>query len=365
MQLSGAALIKQFWTVSQRSLFPVLEEELGPLSERYQLLASAFTLLELEGRGMRRGGGRGRPRSDRLAILRAFLAKSRLNLSTTRHLLELLQTDATLRRLCGWPSRKQIPSEAVFSRAFAELASSGWLEQVQKELVERVCGGRLVGHVIRDATAIEVREKPERKQRVAPPKRHRGRPRKDEPPAPKPRLERQPEMSLPEMLAELPTACDRGCKMGTDGRKHRWKGYKLHWDVSDSHIPLSCVVTSASTHDSQVAIPLATMTAQRVTACYELMDAGYHSEQIQAYCERLGHVVLIPDVERQNKPAVPMAPAEKQRYGLRTLIERMTGRLKDEFGGGHIRVRGHRKVMAHLMLGVLMLAVDQVLRLAS
>jgi hypothetical protein len=365
MQLSGAALIKQFWTVSQRSLFPVLEEELGPLSERYQLLASAFTLLELEGMGMRRGGGRGRPLSDRLAILRAFLAKSCLNLSTTRQLLDLLQTDATLRRLCGWQSWKQVPSEAVFSRAFAELARSGWLEQVQKELVERVYGGRLVGHVIRDATAIEVREKPERKQRTAPPKRRRGRPRKDEPPAPKPRLERQPEMSLPEMLAELPKACDRGCKRGPDGRKHRWKGYKLHWDVSDSQVPLSCLVTSASTHDSQVAIPLAAMTAQRVTACYELMDAGYHSEHIQAYCESLGHVVLIPDVERQNKPAVPMAPAQKQRYRLRTLIERMTARLKDEFGGGHIRVRGHCKVMAHLMLGVLMLAVDQVLRLAS
>ena len=60
-----------------------------------------------------------------------------------------------------------------------------------------------------------------------------------------------------------------------------------------------------------------------------------------------------------------MAPAQKQGYGLRTLIERMTARLKDESAGGPIRVRGHRKVMADLMLGVLMLAVDQVLRLAS
>jgi hypothetical protein len=346
-------------------LFPFLEEELGPLSEACQLLASAFSLLKLEGMEDRRSGGRGRPRADRLAILRAFLAKSALNLCTTRQLLDRLQTDATLRRLCGWERRSQVPSEAVFSRAFAEMADSGELEQIQQRLVGSVYEGRLVGHVIRDASAIAVREKPERKQRTAPPKRHRGRPRKDEPPAPKPRLERQPEMKLPEMLADLPTACDRGCKMGTDGRKYRWKGYKLHWDVSDSQVPLSCVVTSASTHDSQVAIPLAAMTAQRVTACYELMDAGYHSEHIQAYGESLGHVVLIPDVERQNKPAVPMAPAQKERYGLRTIVERMTGRLKDEFGGGHIRVRGHRKVTAHLMLGVLMLAVDQVLRLAS
>ena len=362
MQLSGAAQISQFWTVCQRSLFPVVEEELGPLSEKHKLLASAFVMLELsDGQVPRRGPGR--PASDPLALLRSFLAKACFNLETNQGLLERLKCDEPLRRLCGWPTRKSIPSASVFSRGFARLAESGRLEQIQERLVGSVYQGHLVGHVIRDASAIPVREKPERKQRTAPPKRHRGRPRKDEPPVPKPRLERQPEMSLPEMLAELPTACDRGCKRGTDGRKHRWKGYKLHWDVSDSQVPLSCVVTSASTHDSQVAIPLATMTAQRVTACYELMDAGYHSEHIQAYGERLGHVVLIPDVERQNKPAVPMAPAQKQRYQLRTLIERMTGRLKDEFGGGHIRVRGHRKVMAHLMLGVLMLAVDQVLRL--
>ena len=102
-----------------------------------------------------------------------------------------------------------------------------------------------------------------------------------------------------------------------------------------------------------------------MTACYELTDAGYHSEQIQAYCESPEHVVLIPDVERQNKPAVPMAPAARQRYQMRTRIERLTARLKDKFGGNHIRVRGHRKVTAHLLLGVLMLAVDQGLRLAS
>ena len=62
--------------------------------------------------------------------------------------------------------------------------------------------------------------------------------------------------------------------MSTNGLKHRWVGYKLHWDASDSEVPLSCVLTSASLHDSQVAIRLATMTSRRVTACYELMDAG-------------------------------------------------------------------------------------------
>ena len=46
-------------------------------------------------------------------------------------------------------------------------------------------------------------------------------------------------------------------------------------------------------------------------------------------------------------------------------MERVNGRLKDEFGARHIRVRGHGKVLCHLMFGVLALTVDQLLRLLN
>ena len=52
-----------------------------------------------------------------------------------------------------------------------------------------------------------------------------------------------------------------------------------------------------------------------------------------------------------------------QRYGQRTAVERVNGRLKDEFGACHLRVRGHKKVQAHLMFGVIALCVDQTMRL--
>jgi hypothetical protein len=45
------------------------------------------------------------------------------------------------------------------------------------------------------------------------------------------------------------------------------------------------------------------------------------------------------------------------------MSERVNARIKDEFGGRHIRVRGAAKVMAHLMFGVVALTVDQLLRL--
>ena len=80
---------------------------------------------------------------------------------------------------------------------------------------------------------------------------------------------------LDQMLADLPTACDVGSKKNSKGYKETWIGYKLHLDVACGQIPVSCVLTSASVHDSQVAIPLMTMTGARVSYLYDLMDAAY------------------------------------------------------------------------------------------
>ena len=64
--------------------------------------------------------------------------------------------------------------------------------------------------------------------------------------------------------------------------------YKLHVDTADGGIRVSCIMTSASTHDSQVAIPLGTLTAGRVENLYDLMDAAYDSIEIWAYSILLG-----------------------------------------------------------------------------
>ena len=57
--------------------------------------------------------------------------------------------------------------------------------------------------------------------------------------------------------------------------------------------------------------------------------------------------------------------AEQVRYNERTAGERVNGRLKDEFGGRHVRVRGAAKVMCHCMFGVLALTADQLVRLVT
>jgi hypothetical protein len=51
------------------------------------------------------------------------------------------------------------------------------------------------------------------------------------------------------------------------------------------------------------------------------------------------------------------------RYHERAVAERMTARLKDEFGGRHVWVKGYLKVKRHLMFGILALSADQWMRL--
>ena len=239
----------------------------------------------------------------------------------------------------------------------------------------------LVGHISRDSTAIEGREKPARSRpQPAAPKRKPGRPPKGEqrPPKEPRRLQRQQDMTLAQMVEDLPTGCDVGTKRNAKGHQVSWSGYKLHLDAADGGIPLSCMLTSASLHDSQVAIPLATMTAQRVTNLYDLMDSAYDAPEIRANSESFGQVPIIDVNPRRNaalkrelrqeaqaRRSAGHETAEDLRYRERTTVERVNGRLKDEFGARHIRVRGHGKVLCHLMFGVLALTVDQLLRLLN
>ena len=64
----------------------------------------------------------GRPAKDRLAIASAFVAKAVYGFGTTRQLLDALDRDAQLRRICGWKEARQVPHESTSSRAFDELA---------------------------------------------------------------------------------------------------------------------------------------------------------------------------------------------------------------------------------------------------
>jgi Transposase DDE domain len=183
---------------------------------------------------------------------------------------------------------------------------------------------RIVGHVSRDSTAIQSREKPARKQKKPKTCKKRGRPKKGEKrPKEEKRLDKQLKMTQEERLKDLPTCCDVGGKTNSKGNKEYWIGYKCHIDTGDGDIPLSCIVTSASIHDSQVAIPLAEETAAKVINLYDLMDAAYDAPQIKEHSERLGHVPIIDKNHRKNEKEASKREAKAQANLHWTLPEKV------------------------------------------
>ena len=94
------------------------------------------------------------------------------------------------------------------------------------------------------------------------------------------------------------------------------------------------------------------------------MDAAYDAEIIKTDSINRNHVPIIDSNPRKNKK-LEMQPYRKERYKIRSTAERGNGRLKDEFGANKIRVRGNAKVYTHLMFGILVLAADQLIRLAE
>jgi transposase len=390
MQITPRERLLHYAHLLQGTLFGVMESETGPLSEKARLLIAVLEMIPLTRQVPCARGWLGRPAKDRQALASAFLAKSVYGLQTTRQLLQRLHTDRQLRCLCGWTSARQIPHESTFSRSFQEFAETELAQRLHEALILNTQQDRLVGHIARDSTAIEARERfPGSPKHKSIPKRKRGRPRKAERALSGRRLPRQRRQSLPEMLEELPRHCSLGVKKSSSGHQQYWRGYKLHLDVADGQIPISCLLTAASLHDSQAAIPLATMTAQRVTSLYDLMDCAYDANEIHAHSRSLGHVPLIaphgsvPPVpkrvqeslrgydkrrklaKRYDRKRLPFTPAEEQRFEERTMVERVYSRVKDEFGARFIRVRGASKIMAHLMFGVLALTVDQLLKLTG
>jgi DDE family transposase/transposase-like protein DUF772 len=390
MQSTARERLMHYADLLQGSLFGMLELETGPLSRKARLLVAVLEMIPLSRQLPCARGWLGRPAKDRQALASAFLAKSVYGLETTRQLLQFLRTDRQLRCLCGWTSARQIPHESTFSRAFQEFAETELPQRLHEALIVYTQQGRLIGHIARDSSAIEARERMHAaRPRKAKAKRKLGRPRKGEGTFCGSRLPRQRRQSLPQMLAELPRHCSLGVKKGSSEHQQCWRGYKLHLDVADGQIPISCLLTAASLHDSQAAIPLATMTAQRVTSLYDLMDCAYDANHIRAHSRSLGHVPLIAvrgcqapvpkqvqeSLRRYDKRRkVPtryarkqpsFTPAEQQRFQERTTVERVYSRLKDEFGARMVRVRGAHKIMAHLMFGVLALTVDQLLKLTG
>lgn len=356
----------------QQELFPIVEEFCNktPL-DCHRRVIWALEIIQIEKIVPKQTPFmKGRPAKNPQAVARALLAKHVLNLPSVDHLRQRLQCDKHLRYICGWQAGERVPSEATFSRMFSWLSQDGLLDDLHGELVSKALEGHSVIHCGRDSCPIEVREREKKKDPNLTTERRSFRSKAGK------KLttceyQATEASTLNEMLAPLRSDCDIGKKTNSHGISKCWRGYKLHMDVAERCFPLSCVLTAASTHDSQAAIPLSQKSSSRARVFYELMDSAYDVNAIKDFVSSQNRVPIVKIHKRRGKrkeeaeanelayKKLNWRPAQERRGQYRFAIERLFARLHDSFLCRAIYYRGPPKVAAHVLLGVLCLCASE------
>ena len=366
-------------------LFPALKEELRleELSTKEVKLIKILDFAEIE-KNITVIKITNTPK-DREEIARAFIAKSVYNLQTTRDLIDRLHIDRTLRMLCGWRYKTDIPSESKFSRVFKELSDLKIAQKTHEKFVKEYLSDKLFFYNATDATKVALREKPVKVEKEKSKPKKRGRPKKGETREPiKPTiLKQQKEMkTVEEKLSLVSTACGVGVKQNSKGNKEVWIGGKLHISAVDGDIPITAFYSGANVHDSSVALPLMQETSRRVNYLYDLQDAGYDADIIREFSENLGHRPII-DINPKNSKAlkekIKLIKHEKEsfkfinqhqnldeeHYNQRSMVERVNKYLKDDFGCDKIYYQGATKVASVLAFGILSVCIHQSLKMIT
>lgn len=380
--------LSKIWTKIlnlESSLFSALKEELRleELSHKEQKLIKILDFAQIE-KNITVISITNTPK-DREEIARAFIAKSVYNFQTTRDLIDRLHHDRTLRIICGWRYKSDIPSESKFSRVFKELSDSQIAAKTHEQFVKEYLSDTVFMYNAIDATKIPLRAKPVKVEKEENPKNKVGRPKKSEVKEPKQPtiLQQQQTMTTTkEMLSLVSTHCGVGIKQNSKGNREVWIGGKLHISAVDGDIPVAAFYSGANVHDSSVALPLINETSKRVNYLYDLQDAGYDSNIIRDFSKKLGHRPIIdinPKNSKELKAKIELQKEEKGKfemlhlpqnsdthhYNQRSMVERVNKYLKEDFGCNTIYYQGATKVASVLAFGILSICIHQSLKLVT
>ena len=380
--------LSKMWTKIlnlENSLFPALKEELRleELSQKEQKLISILDFAQIE-KNITVISITNTPK-DREEIARAFIAKSVYNIQTTRDLINRLYCDRTLRILCGWRYKNDIPSESKFSRVFQELSEINIAQKTHEKFVKEYLSQKTFFYNATDATKIPLRQKPVKKEKMEKVKHKAGRPKKGEArePIKLSKLELQKDMkTVDELLSLVSTDCGVGIKQNSKGNREVWIGGKLHISAVDGDIPITAFYSGANVHDSSVALPLIAETSRRVNYLYDLQDAGYDADIIREFSIKYNHRPII-DINPKNSQAlrdkIELIEDEQKKfeyfgltqsldthhYNQRSMVERVNKYLKDDFGCDKIYYQGATKVASVLAFGILSICIHQSLQLVT
>ncbi len=258
-------------------------------------------------------------------------------------------------------------------------------QKTHKKFVNEYLSDTVFMYNATDAAMIPLREKPVKIKKEEKPKNKVGRPKKGEKREPvKPKiLELQKEMkTTKKMLSLVSTVCGVGVKQNSKGNREITIGGKLHISAVDGDIPIAAFYSGANVHDSSVALPLINETGKRVMYLRDLLDAGYDSDIIREFSEKLNHKAIIdinPKNSKELKQKIQLIKDEKVKfeflnlpkssdehhYNQRSMVERVNKYLKDDFGCNTIYYQGATKVASVLSFGILSVCIHQSLKLIT
>jgi len=353
---TGARFMRLWGEMSQK-VFPFVMDEVGELDQDHKLFVTVCeAVIDTNEFNYAKWIGNGRPKIDRVCVFKAYILKMALNVANDKELVALLKQQPLSRRLCGWGSAGLVPSRPSFCRIFKEFAERGFTKKWFADYIMKYHGDTPTQTVSYDSAPVHLRAK------VANAKRRLAELDPDQP-EPPPRIEWQRGRDAETAVAELPVECEWGCKKDSQGKTKFWKGGKAHVGTTRDGVPVAFVYTSANVHDSQAAIPLMKQASERLEYHFDLMDAAYDAEPIHEESRELGHVPVIDVNKRRADGARHMTELEKEIYKDRSAAERLFSHLLDAHGGRNVRVRAPEKVMLHLLLGIIVIAVEQTIRM--
>ena len=281
--------------------------------------------------------GAGRPSRKPIGIFKALIIKRVKQIPSDRELHRRLWYDQDLREVCDIES-EQRPYHPTQMTRFRNRVGVERLERIMNILIDELLkGGLIIGKtIVMDATFIKAYSKRD------PHENSRG-------------------------------GYDAEARVGRNGKTYEL-GYKLHVVIdAKSELPLAVIVASANDNEKKHAPALLDMSLKATNGRVKLLvaDSQYSSGNLRDQASALGVRVVIPFPANQQRGQKGLLRVdkyfrthgpiyEKRVYRLRSSVERVNSRLKEQLCLEKHRIRSLRRMTIHALICMIAMLLNAV-----
>jgi len=271
--------------------------------------------------------GPGRPPRKPMGIFKALIVKRLQQIPSERELCRRLWKDDNLRELCDIEAEQNPYHPSQLSR-FKKRVGARRLQRIMNKLLKELLKRGVIGGetVVLDATFVKAYS------RRDPHENSRGK-------------------------------SDPEARVGRNGKTFEL-GYKLHVAVdAKSELPIAIIVASANDNEKKHAPALLEKALKATEGRVKLLvaDSQYSSRNLRDQASSHGVRAVIPFPTNQQRGQKGLLRVdkyfrthgpiyEKRVYRLRSSIERVNSRLKDQLSLERHRVRGLGRITVHALL---------------